>query len=67
MASSNKSIRETEPLPEDFILIGKDIQNKSGQCRAPLTEVRAFCKVFGMTAVVVTKLWRFVLQRDIII
>ena len=56
MASSNKRIRETEPLPEDFILIGKDIQNKRGQSGAPLTEVRAFREFFGTTAVV---LWQW--------
>ena len=66
MASSNKRIRETEPLPEDFILIGKDIQNKSGRSGAPLTEVRAFRKFFGMTAVIMAKLWSFLLQRDMI-
>ncbi len=66
MASSNKCIHETEPLPEDFILIGKDIQNKSGQSGAPLTEVRAFREFFGMTAVVVAMLWSFLLQRDMI-
>jgi hypothetical protein len=66
MASSNKRIRETEPLPEDFILIGKDIQNKRGQSGAPLTEVRAFHEFFGMSAVVVAKLWSFLSQRDMI-
>ena len=66
MASSNKRIREMEPLPEDFILIGKDIQNKSGQSGAPLTEVRAFREFFGTTAVVVVKLWSFLLQGGMI-
>ena len=66
MASSNKRIRETEPLPEDFSLIGKDIQNKRSQSGAPLTEVRAFHEFFGTTAVVVAKLWSFLSQRDMI-
>ncbi len=55
-----------EPLPEDFILIGKDIQNKSGQSGAPLTEVRAFREFFGTTAVIVAKLWSFLSQWDMI-
>ena len=66
MASGNKRIRETEPLPEDFILTGKNIQNKSGRSGAPLTEVRAFREFFGTTAVVVAKLWSLLLQRDMI-
>ena len=66
MASSNKRIRETETLPEDFILTGKDIQNKSGRSGAPLTEVRAFREFFGTTAVVVAKLWSLLSQGDMI-
>ncbi len=64
---SNKHRRETEPLPEDFILIGKDIQNKSGQSIGSLlTEERAFREFYGTTAAVVAKLWSFLLQRDMI-
>jgi hypothetical protein len=64
---SNKRRRETEPLPEDFILIGKDIQNKSGQnIGSSLTEERAFHEFFGTTAVIVPKLWSFLLQQDMI-
>ena len=66
MASSNKRIFEMEPLPEDFILIGKDIQNKSGHSGAPLTEVRAFREYFGTTAVIVAKILSVLSQRDMI-
>jgi hypothetical protein len=64
---SNKRRRETEPLPEDFILNGKDIQNKSSRSIGlSLTEEQAFRKFVGTTAVVVAKLWSFLLQRDMI-
>ena len=63
---NNKRKRNTEPTPEDFVLIGKDIQNKSGRSGAPLTEVRAFREFFGTTAVVVAKLWSLLSQRDMI-
>jgi len=64
---NNKRRRETEPSPEDFILIGKDIQNKSGQpIGLASTEERAFCEFFGTTAVVVANLWRIVSEQDII-
>jgi hypothetical protein len=64
---SNKRRHETELLPEDFILIGKDIQNRSGQSIGLLlTEDQAFREFFCTTAVVVPKLWSFLLQQDMI-
>jgi hypothetical protein len=64
---SNKHRRKTEPLPEDFILIGKDIQIKSGQSiGSSLTEEQAFHELFGTTAVIVAKAWSFLLQQDMI-
>jgi hypothetical protein len=61
---SNKHRHETKPLPEDFILIDKDIQNKSGQSIGwLLTEERAFRKFFGTTAVVIAALELLVAAR----
>jgi hypothetical protein len=67
MESNNKRRRKLEPSPEDFILIGKDIQNKSGQSNgSSLMEQRTFREFFGTTAVIGAKLWSFLLQRDMI-
>ena len=64
---NNKRRHETEPTPEDFILIGKDIQNKSGRpIGSASTEERAFREFFGTTAVVVANLWRIGSEQDII-
>ena len=55
--NNNKRKRNTEPTPEDFVLIGKDIQNKSGRSiGSAAEEERAFCEFFGTTAPVVTAL-----------
>ena len=65
--NSNKCRRGTEPLPEDFLLIGKDIHNKSGRgIRSSLTEERTFREFFGTTKVVVAKLWDLLLQWQMI-
>jgi hypothetical protein len=54
-------------MPEDFVLIGKDIQNKSGRrIRSSMTEERTFCEFFGTTKVVVAKLWDLLSQWQII-
>ena len=65
--NSNKRRRGTEPLPEDFLLIGKDIQNKSGRgIGSLLTEERTFREFFGTTKVVVAKLWDLLSQWQMI-
>ena len=67
MDDSNKRKRNTEPTPEDFILVGKDNQNKSGRSNgSSLMEQRTFREFFGTTAVIVSKLWSFLSQRDMI-
>ena len=65
--NSNKRRRGTEPSPEDFLLIGKDIQNKSGRgIGSSLTEERTFREFFGTTKVVVAKLWDLLSQWQMI-
>jgi hypothetical protein len=69
MDDSNKQKRDTEPTPEDFILVGvgKDIQNKSGRSTGSVAEEeRAFCEIFGTTAPVVTALWRLLTEHTLI-
>ena len=65
--NNNKHKCGTEPLPEDFLLIGKDIQNKSGRgIGSSLTEERTFREFFGTTKVVVAKLWDLLSQWQMI-
>ena len=64
---NNKQKRNTEPTPEDFVLIGKDIQNKSGRSiGSAAEEERAFREFFGMTAPVVTALWKLLAEHTLI-
>jgi hypothetical protein len=64
---NNKQMRVTEPLSEDFILIGKDIEDKSGRSiGSASSEEQAFHEFFSTTAVVATKLWDHLLQHDMI-
>ncbi len=61
---NNKQMRESEPTPEDFILWGKEIQNKSGRSiGSDAIEDRAFREFFGTTATVVSKIWGKLSQR----
>lgn len=67
MDDSNKRKRNTEPTPEDFILVGKDIQNKSGRSTGSAAEEeRAFREFFGTTAPVVTALWRLLTEHTLV-
>jgi len=67
MDDSNKRKRNTEPTPEDFILVGKDIQNKSGRSTGSAAEEeRAFHEFFCTTAPVVTALWRLLTEHTLV-
>ena len=67
MDDSNKRKHDTEPTPEDFILVGKDIQNKSGRSTGSAAEEeRAFREFFGTTAPVVTALWRLLTEHSLV-
>jgi hypothetical protein len=64
---NNKQKRNTEPTPEDFVLIGKDIQNKSGRSiGSAAEEEQAFREFFGTTAPVVTALWKLLAEHTLI-
>ena len=66
--NSNKRRSVTEPLPVNFLLIGKDIHNKSSQgITLMLTEEQTFREFFGATKVVVVKLWELLLQWQMIL
>ena len=65
--NNNKRKRNAEPTPEDFVLIGKDIQNKSGRSiGSAAEEERAFREFFGTTAPVVTALWKLLAEHTLI-
>jgi hypothetical protein len=65
--NNNKRKRNAEPTPEDFVLIGKDIQNKSGRSiGSAAEEERAFREFFGTTAPVVTALWKLLTEHTLI-
>jgi hypothetical protein len=59
-----KRMRETELTPEDFILWGKEIQNKIGRAGSDALEDRAFREFFGTTANVVSKIWGKLTETD---
>jgi hypothetical protein len=65
--NNNKQKRVMEPTPEEFILWGKEIHNKS-RCSigSDTMEDRAFHEFFGTTANVVSKIWGHLLQQDLV-
>ncbi len=61
---NNKQRCEVEPMPEDYVLIGKDIQNKSGRhIGLALTEEQPYHEFFGRAAVDVAILWGILSQQ----
>ena len=66
--ANNKRMRKSEPTPEDFILWGKEIQNKSGRSiGSDAMEARAFHEFFGTPATVVSKIWGKLSQRGTVL
>ena len=65
--ASVKRKRMSDPTPNDFILVGKDIQNKTGRkIGSDVTEDRAFREFFGTNQFVATALWNNLAVRDFI-
>ena len=55
------------PTAVDFLLEGKDIQNKAGRpIRSAGTEERHFREFFGTGPFVVSQLWNLLAQKDFI-
>lgn len=53
--------------PDDFMLIGKEVQNKSGRkLGGRMSEDRAFRDFFGVSAVVVVVLWRLLVDTGLL-
>ena len=51
VGSGNKRARDSKPTIEDFYLIGKDLQNRSGhKIGSELSEDGRFCSFFGCGA-----------------
>lgn len=67
MNDNVKRKRMSDPTPTDFILIGKEIQNKSGRkIGSEATEDRAFREFFGINHFVATVLWNTLAVNDFI-
>lgn len=62
-----KRQRETEPQPEDFLMLGLDLQNKCGRpVGASASAKRNFREFFGASTVVVAVLWRMLHKYDLV-
>jgi len=65
--SNTKRTRMSTPVASDFILVGKDIQNKAGRPIGSMgTEDRNFREIFGAGPFVVAKLWTLMTDQDLI-
>ena len=64
---SSKRKRESVPTPDDFMLIGKEVQNKSGRSLgAPMSEDRAFRDFFGTSAIVAMIVWNLMVEHQLL-
>jgi hypothetical protein len=64
---NNKPKRDNEPTPEDFIIFGKDIQNKRGRrIGSAVEEEQAFHAFFGTTAPVAKALWTLLTEHTLV-
>ena len=65
--ASAKRKRMIDPTPNDLILVGKEIQNKTGRkIGSKVTEDRAFREFFGTNPFVATALWNMLAVHDFI-
>ena len=54
------------PSAADFVLAGRDIQNRSRSLRCDFVEGRSFKEYFGTTAAIVCLLWRLLVENDLL-
>jgi hypothetical protein len=65
--NTNKQKRMTEPTSRDFLLGGKDIQNKVERAIGSAgTEERHFCVFFGKGPSVISKLWIMMADHNVL-
>ena len=65
--TEGKRMRMTDPTATDFLLAGKDIQNKAGRpIGSAGTEDRHFREFFGAGPFVVSQLWNLLARHDLI-
>jgi hypothetical protein len=57
---------DTEPQPNDFLLLGRELQNKRGPPGAWASAERDFREFFGAGCVVVAILWRMLNEHDLV-
>ena len=58
--------REMEPQPEDFLMLGLDLQNKCDRRGTWASAERNFREFFGASSVVVAVLWRMLSEYDMV-
>ena len=61
-----KQHREMEPQPEDFLMLGLDLQNKCDRQGTWASAERNFREFFGASSVVVAVLWRMLSEYDLV-
>jgi hypothetical protein len=57
---------DTEPQPNNFLLLGRELQNKRGPPGAWASAERDFREFFGAGCVVVAILWRMLNEHDLV-
>ena len=59
--------RKSAPTPDDFVWIGKEVQNKSGRSLgSAISEDRAFRDFFGTSSIIVCILWNLLADNNLI-
>ena len=61
-----KRQREIEPQPDDFLMLGRELQNKRGPPGSWASAERDFREFFGASCVVVAILWRMLDEHEFI-
>jgi hypothetical protein len=61
-----KRQKETDPQPNDFLMLGRELQNKRGPPGSWASAERDFREFFGAGCVVVAILWRMLGEHDLI-
>ena len=61
-----KRQRETEPQPNDFLMLERELQNKRGPPGSWASAERDFREFFGTGCVVVAIQWRMLGEHDLI-
>ena len=67
MGKQSKRSRNAPPSVDDFLLLGREVQNKCGRGNGgTLTEDSAFHECFGISAVVALVLWNMLVENELV-